>query len=70
MKSKGKNYKKVGKTVYLTNCSAKGKIVILNGDLEHALIFAKGQHDTSFIPSLDPQIITPEQRREVVDAFT
>ena len=54
----------------MTNCSAKGKIVVENGDISTAKIYGKGQHDASFFPAIDPHIIRPDQKLQVVEAYT
>ena len=69
LRSSGTHLKKVGKTKYMTNCTAKGKIVVLNGDTKTAIIYAKGQHDHSFFPAIDPRRITPDQRTTVIDTY-
>lgn len=69
MESKGQHFKKIGRSKFNTNCSAKGKIVVYNDDVTQAFIYAKGKHDSSFVPSFDPRRITPEKRLQVVEAY-
>lgn len=67
LKSQGPNKKKISQTKFSTNRTAKGKIVVLNGDLQNALIYAKG---SSFYLAIDPKRITPDQKTEVIHSYT